>query len=62
MAPPALYWKLASDKAAEFATIETVPRDETRLVVISRPNWNILFSMPFGTPMCKIDLMMEKSG
>ena len=32
------------------------------LVVISRPNWNMLFSMPLGMPMRRMSLMMPKCG
>ena len=34
-----------------LAAMDTVPSAETRLAVISRPNWNILFSMALGRPI-----------
>ena len=48
--------------ATAFAAMAAVPIEEIRLCVISLPNWNILLSIPFGTPIRRISLMIGKSG
>ena len=37
-----------------LAVIDDVPNPATILNTMILPNWNILFSIPFGTPICKI--------
>ena len=46
----------------EFAAMEAVPKEDTRLSSRSLPSWNIPFSTPFGTPIQRIFRIMLQSG
>ena len=39
-----------------------VPSVDTVDCMASLPNWNMLFSIPEGTPIASIDLISPKSG
>ena len=39
-----------------------VPSVDTVDCIASFPNWNILFSIPDGTPIASIDFISPKSG
>ena len=48
--------------ATALAVIEAVPKPDIMLRRISFPSWNMLFSMPLGTPILNIFFMRLQSG
>ena len=59
-AMPGITCKEARLPATAFAVMEMVPKPETMLATKILPIWKMLFSRPFGTPICKMLFNMER--